>query len=83
VSTPDISACQRLPADCRCRQVKKPSLSHGGKPLYLQAPPQLEQATRPNLEKKLSELGVEHDSEIVVTASSLPFNLTLRIKFNT
>ncbi|KAF8753900.1 hypothetical protein RHS01_06632 [Rhizoctonia solani] len=37
-------------------QIKKPSLSSGGKNIYLQAPPQLEQATRPNLEKKLSEL---------------------------
>jgi ubiquitin-activating enzyme E1 C len=49
--------------------------------LYLQGPRQLEEATRPNLEKKLSQLGVEQDGEITVTASSLPFNLTLRIKY--
>lgn len=59
-------------------QIKKPSLSSAGKQLYLQAPPQLEEATRPNLEKKLSEL-LEPGAQIVVTSSTLPFNLTLRL----
>jgi len=59
-------------------QIKKPSLSAGGKQLYLQAPPQLEQATRPNLEKKLSEL-LDPGAQVTVTSSSLPFNLTLRL----
>ncbi|CAE6455148.1 unnamed protein product [Rhizoctonia solani] len=58
-------------------QIKKPSLSASGKNIYLQAPPQLEQATRPNLEKKLSEL-VPNGGDITVTATTLPFNLTLR-----
>jgi ubiquitin-activating enzyme E1 C len=61
-------------------QIKKPSLSSGGKNIYLQAPPQLEQATRPNLEKKLSEL-VPAGGDIVVTATTLPFNLTLRVNY--
>lgn len=61
-------------------QIKKPSLSAGGKNIYLQAPPQLEQATRPNLEKKLSDL-VPTGGDITVTASSLPFNLTLRVNY--
>lgn len=61
-------------------QIKKPSLSTPTKQIYLQAPPQLEQATRPNLEKKVSEL-VEDGGDITVTASSLPFNLSLRIKY--
>ncbi|KAG8969901.1 hypothetical protein FRC03_000147 [Tulasnella sp. 419] len=62
-------------------QIKKPSLSHsGGKPIYFQAPPQIELATRPNLEKKVIEL-VEDGGEINVTATTLPFSLSLRIKY--
>ncbi|KAH8106845.1 hypothetical protein BXZ70DRAFT_997762 [Cristinia sonorae] len=61
-------------------QIKKPSLSTPTKQIYFQAPPQLEQATRPNLEKKVSEL-VEEGGEITVTASTLPFNLSLRITY--
>lgn len=48
--------------------------------IYLQGPPQLEEATRPNLEKKVSEL-VEDGGEITVTASSMPFELSLRVTF--
>ncbi|EJU02730.1 hypothetical protein DACRYDRAFT_78585 [Dacryopinax primogenitus] len=59
-------------------QAKKPSLSVNGRSLYLQAPPQLERATRPNLEKKLVDL-VNDGDELTVTAGSLPFNLTLRV----
>ena len=62
------------------RQIKKPSLSTPTKHIYLQAPPQLEEATRPNLEKKVSEL-VPEDGEVTVTASSLPFALSLRITY--
>lgn len=62
------------------RQIKKPSLATGMKQIYFQAPPQLEEATRPNLEKKVSEL-VEDGGEITVTASTLPFSLSLRIKY--
>ena len=61
-------------------QIKKPSLSSGVKQIYFQAPPQLEQATRPNLEKKVSEL-VKESGEITVTSSSLPFSLSLRIRY--
>lgn len=61
-------------------QIKKPSLSTPTKQIYLQAPPQLEEATRPNLEKKVSEL-VEPGGEITVTASTLPFSLSLRITY--
>jgi len=61
-------------------QVKKPSLSSGGTNLYLQAPPQLELATRPNLEKKLSEF-VPEGGDILVTASTLPFNLNLVVAY--
>ena len=61
-------------------QIKKPSLSSGVKQIYFQVPPQLEQATRPNLEKKVSDL-IEDGGEITVTSSTLPFNLSLRIKY--
>ncbi|KAK1236008.1 NEDD8 activating enzyme [Marasmius sp. AFHP31] len=61
-------------------QIKKPSLSAGTKHLYLQAPPQLEEATRPNLEKKLSEF-VPENGEITVTSTSLPMSLSLRIAY--
>ncbi|KAK7467212.1 NEDD8 activating enzyme [Stygiomarasmius scandens] len=61
-------------------QIKKPSLSTPAKQIYLQAPPQLEEATRPNLSKKVSEL-VEPGGEVTVTASTLPFSLSLRIQF--
>lgn len=62
-------------------QAKKPSISLGGKPIYLQAPPQLELATRPNLSKTVAEL-VPEGSELTVTSSSLPFSLTLQISYS-
>jgi NEDD8-activating enzyme E1 len=61
-------------------QIKRPSLATPEKPVYFQQPPQLEEATRPNLEKKVSEL-VPDGGEIVVTASSLPFSLSLIITY--
>lgn len=64
----------------RDSQIKKPSLSTLTKQIYLQAPPQLEQATRPNLEKKVSEL-LPEGGEMTVTASTLPFNLSLNISY--
>ncbi|KIK08179.1 hypothetical protein K443DRAFT_672666 [Laccaria amethystina LaAM-08-1] len=62
-------------------QIKKPSLSTPTKQIYLQAPPQLEEATRPNLEKKVSDL-VPPGGEITVTASTLPFSLSLRVTYS-
>src|SRR5690606_2123244 len=59
-------------------QAKKPSLRSQGKSLYLQAPKQLEEATRPNLEKKLRDL-VEEGDEVVVTDAGLPFSVRLSI----
>lgn len=60
-------------------QIKKPSLA-SDKPIYFQGPPQLEQATRPNLEKKVSEV-LNSSSTITVTSTSLPFDLTLSVTF--
>jgi NEDD8-activating enzyme E1 len=62
-------------------QIKKPSLSTPTKQLYFQAPPQLEEATRPNLEKKLSEF-VPAGGEVTVTSTSLPFSLSLRVQYS-
>lgn len=61
-------------------QIKRPSFSIEGKNLYLQAPPQLEKATRPNLDKVLSEL-ISDGDVLTVTDASLPFSLTLAISF--
>lgn len=61
-------------------QIKKPSLSTTTTQIYLQAPPQLEEATRPNLTKKVSEL-VQPGREVTVTATTLPFSLSLRINY--
>lgn len=69
-----------FPFSCLSSQIKKPSLSTPTKQIYFQAPPQLEVATRPNLDKKLSEL-VPDGGDVTVTASTLPFSLSLRITY--
>ncbi|KAK7020518.1 NEDD8-activating enzyme E1 catalytic subunit [Favolaschia claudopus] len=61
-------------------QIKKPSLSTPTAQIYFQSPPQLEEATRPNLKKKVKEL-VPQDGEVTVTSTSLPFSLSLRISY--
>lgn len=63
-----------------CSQAKKPSLSSANASIYMQAPVQLEKATRPNLEKKVSDF-VEEGGQIVVTSTSLPFSLQLNVHF--
>jgi ubiquitin-activating enzyme E1 C len=62
------------------RQIKKPSLRTLTTNIYLQAPPQLELATRPNLEKLVSDM-VSEGGEVTVTSTSLPFSLSLRILY--
>ncbi|KAF9106365.1 hypothetical protein BGX27_009201 [Mortierella sp. AM989] len=59
-------------------QLKKPSFSMAGKPLYMQAPKQLEEALRPNLAKPMKELFSNGD-EITITDSTLPFSLQVLI----
>lgn len=61
-------------------QIRRPSISFGPKNLYLQAPPQLEQATRPNLEKTLNELMMSGDV-LTITDAGLPFSLSLAVTF--
>ncbi|KAF9160009.1 hypothetical protein DFQ26_005981 [Actinomortierella ambigua] len=57
-------------------QLKKPSVAIGGKPLYMPAPKQLEEALRPNLEKTLKEL-LSSGDEITITDTTLPFSLQI------
>jgi ubiquitin-activating enzyme E1 C len=59
-------------------QLKKPSLRSASTSLYMRAPAFLEQATRPNLEKKLEELLVDGDS-VVVTDEALPVSIELKV----
>ncbi|KAF7305023.1 E2-bind domain-containing protein [Mycena kentingensis (nom. inval.)] len=61
-------------------QIKKPSLSSESLQIYLQAPPELEAATRPNLTKTVKEL-LPSGGEITVTSRSLPFSLSLSISY--
>ncbi|ODV92791.1 hypothetical protein CANCADRAFT_56359 [Tortispora caseinolytica NRRL Y-17796] len=61
--------------------VSKPSLRTAAKNLYLQAPPQLEEATRPHLELKLSSL-IEENDEIIVTDPNIPLALKISIRYS-
>jgi ubiquitin-activating enzyme E1 C len=62
-------------------QIKKPSISHAtGQPLFYQAPPQLYDLTKGNLEKLMVDLVTEGD-EVVVTDPALPFTLNVVIKY--
>jgi len=63
-------------------RLKNPSLTSGsGKTLYMQKPPALEKATRPNLDKVISSL-IQNGEELVVTDTMFPdINLTLLVSF--
>jgi ubiquitin-activating enzyme E1 C len=63
-------------------RLKSPSLTSGsGKTLYMQKPPALEKATRPNLDKAISSL-IQNGEELVVTDTMFPdINLTLLVSF--
>lgn len=64
------------------RQLKRPSFSLNGAPLYWVAPAQIEQSTRANLSKTLGELLTGSGNEdLTVTDSALPIELNLRITF--
>lgn len=62
-------------------KTKSPSLATGSKSLYLRSPPQLEEATRPNLTKSLNQL-MASGEEVVITDSALPFSLRLQVNFS-
>lgn len=62
-------------------QIKKPSISYAsGQPLFYQAPPQLYDLTKGNLDKLVVDLVKEGD-EVVVTDPALPFTLNVVIKY--
>lgn len=58
-------------------QLKKPTLKGAEKSLYFQAPPSLEEQTRPNLKRKMKEL-VSDGEEIGV--SDPAFNISFRYR---
>lgn len=62
------------------RQIKKPSIRGPSGVIFMQNPPQLHEATKPNLEKELHEL-VSDGDVLEITDRSLPFTLSLRIEF--
>ncbi|KAL7321178.1 NEDD8 activating enzyme [Mucor circinelloides] len=59
-------------------QLKKPSLRTASKTIYMQAPKALEEATRPNLSKFISEF-IEDGEFVTVTDVALPVSLQLRV----
>lgn len=65
----------------RRSQIKAPSFSLAGKPVFFQGPPQLRKATEANLDKTLDELfaGQGSTATLLVTDVALPFNLTLQV----
>ena len=60
-------------------QLKKPSIRTGEKSLYMQMAG-LEEQTRPNLEKKLSDL-VEDGEEILLTDKSFPTQFKYKLVY--
>ncbi|CAM1506657.1 Fc.00g062980.m01.CDS01 [Cosmosporella sp. VM-42] len=63
-------------------QLKKPSIRAEGKTLYMQAPPSLEEKTRPNLDKTIKELGLENGQHVVVTDPAFPLEFNFNLKFS-
>ncbi|TID17368.1 NEDD8-activating enzyme E1 catalytic subunit [Venturia nashicola] len=61
-------------------QLKKPSIRSEAKTLYVQFPQSLEESTRPNLDKKLSEL-VSNGEEIAVTDPAFQIAFKFKLEF--
>ena len=62
-------------------RLESPSVTAGNKTLYMQKPPALEKATRPNLDKPMSDL-INPGDELTITDRALQnINLTLSITF--
>ncbi|KAL4400919.1 NEDD8 activating enzyme [Malassezia pachydermatis] len=58
-------------------QCKRPTISSEKGPLYYAAPPALEEATRPNLDKTLAELHLRADDVVSVADPAWPFVLSV------
>lgn len=63
-------------------QLKKPTLRTNETSLYYQSPPSLEEQTRPNLSKKISEL-VADGEEVVVSDPAFNINFRFKLAFHT
>ncbi|RMZ89219.1 hypothetical protein DV736_g3554, partial [Chaetothyriales sp. CBS 134916] len=61
-------------------QLKRPSLRTEAKSLYMQAPPPLEEATRPNLRRKLREL-VDSGDEVAVSDPSFSIDFKFKLVY--
>jgi NEDD8-activating enzyme E1 len=62
-------------------RLQSPSVTSGHKTLYMQKPPALEKATRPNLDKAMSAL-IDSGDELTITDPVLQnINLTLSVVF--
>ena len=61
-------------------QLKKPSLRSEEKSLYMQAPPVLEEATRPNLRKKMREL-VSDGEEVAVSDPAFTIDFKFKLVY--
>ena len=61
-------------------QLKKPTLRTEATSLYFQSPPSLEEQTRPNLSKKLSEL-ISNGEEIGVADPAFAINFRFKLVF--
>ncbi|KAG5456444.1 MAG: E2 binding domain-containing protein, partial [Olpidium bornovanus] len=78
----DCAVCgrQEITANVSRALLKRPSLRTASRSIYMPAPPSLELATRPNLEKPVSEFAQE--GEIVsVTDALLPIALSLTVQY--
>jgi ubiquitin-activating enzyme E1 C len=69
-----------LTANIKNSQLKKPTVRSEAKSLYYQAPPSLEEQTRPNLDKKLSEL-VSDGEEIAVSDPAFQIDFKFKLHF--
>ena len=57
------------------------SIGGKNKTLYMSKVLSIEEATRPNLKKSLTELGLEHGSEIVVADPTSPVSSVFRLSY--
>jgi NEDD8-activating enzyme E1 len=68
-------------ADQSPRQLKKPTIRTEAKSLYYQFPPALEEQTRPNLSKKMTEL-VSDGEEIAVSDPAFQIVFKFKIRYS-
>lgn len=63
-------------------QLKRPNIAGTRGPLYFRSPASLEQATRPNLERTLDELGIQRSDVLTVTDVGLPFTVSVALTWD-